>query len=87
MSRSPSSSQPGGIPSRKHHGPLRNPENQERIEKIPPAVVRRLSLYSRVLTALEMNNVEKISSKELAEHLGLNSAQVRKDLALSLIHI
>ena len=81
MSRSANSSEAGGNASRKNHSPLRKPENQERIEKIPPAVVRRLSLYSRVLTALEMNNVEKISSKELAEHLGLNSAQVRKDLA------
>lgn len=49
--------------------------------KIPPAVVRRLSLYSRILTDLEMNSVEKVSSRELAELLGINSAQVRKDLA------
>lgn len=61
--------------------PLRHPENQERISRIPPAVVKRLSLYSRVLTDLEMSNVEKVSSQELAEYLGFNSAQVRKDLA------
>lgn len=52
-----------------------------RLEKIPPAVVRRLALYSRVLSDLELNNVEKINSSDLAELLGINSAQVRKDLA------
>ena len=61
--------------------PLRAPESQERIARIPKAVIKRLSLYSRVLQSLEWGNVEKVSSQELAEHLGLNSAQVRKDLA------
>lgn len=49
--------------------------------RMPMAVVRRLSLYSRALTDLEMNSVDKVSSQELASMLGLNSAQVRKDLA------
>jgi redox-sensing transcriptional repressor len=49
--------------------------------RMPMAVVRRLSLYSRALTDLEMNSVDKVSSQELAAMLGLNSAQVRKDLA------
>lgn len=49
--------------------------------RIPKAVVKRLSLYARVLQGLEYQNVEKISSAELARRLGLNSAQVRKDLA------
>lgn len=49
--------------------------------RIPPAVVRRLALYSRVLSDLELNSAEKVSSSELAELLGVNSAQVRKDLA------
>lgn len=48
---------------------------------IPKAVVKRLSLYSRVLQNLEMKSISKISSKKLSEHLGLNPAQVRKDLA------
>jgi redox-sensing transcriptional repressor len=61
--------------------PLRGPDTLEQIDRIPAAVVKRLSLYSRVLTDLEMSNVEKVSSQELAEYLGLNSAQVRKDLA------
>ena len=50
-------------------------------KKIPKAVIKRLSLYSRVLQAMEMRSVEKISSMELGEKLGLNPAQVRKDLA------
>lgn len=49
--------------------------------KIPKAVIKRLSLYSRVLQAMEMRSVEKISSMDLGEKLGLNPAQVRKDLA------
>ncbi|MBI5154854.1 redox-sensing transcriptional repressor Rex, partial [Candidatus Poribacteria bacterium] len=49
--------------------------------KVPKAVIKRLSLYSRVLQMLERNKVEKVSSTELADQLGLNSAQVRKDLA------
>lgn len=87
MSRAPSnppSAKPQGLPGGQPpagRSPLRHPENVERISNIPPAVVRRLSLYSRVLTDLEMNNIEKVSSQELAEYLGLNSAQVRKDLA------
>ena len=50
-------------------------------KKIPKAVIKRLSLYSRVLQNLEILDREKVSSRELATHLGLNSAQVRKDLA------
>ncbi|MEQ8819117.1 MAG: redox-sensing transcriptional repressor Rex [Sumerlaeia bacterium] len=49
--------------------------------RIPKAVIKRLSLYSRVLQHLERDKVEKVSSTELGRQLGLNSAQVRKDLA------
>jgi len=52
-----------------------------RNQDIPKAVIKRLSLYSRVLQNLEIKNVQKVSSKELGELLGVNSAQVRKDLA------
>jgi redox-sensing transcriptional repressor len=50
-------------------------------KRIPKAVIKRLSLYSRILQNLEMKNITKVSSKELSEHLGQNPAQVRKDLA------
>jgi redox-sensing transcriptional repressor len=51
------------------------------MQKIPKAVIKRLSLYNRILQKLSMSGVEKVLSKELGEALGLNSAQVRKDLA------
>ena len=41
----------------------------------------RLSIYLRCLEELQTDGVEAISSKKLAERFGLNSAQVRKDLA------
>lgn len=69
---------PGSAPRRE---PLRSPDHAESIARIPKAVIKRLSLYSRILQDLAMSNVEKVSSRELAEQLGLNSAQVRKDLA------
>ncbi|MEO8377337.1 MAG: redox-sensing transcriptional repressor Rex [Candidatus Sumerlaeota bacterium] len=50
-------------------------------QRIPSAVIKRLSLYSRILQSFEFQGIEKISSAELARRLGLNSAQVRKDLA------
>src|SRR3990170_3497712 len=49
--------------------------------KIPEKTVTRLSIYLRCLEELENGGVVSISSKELAERFGLNSAQVRKDLA------
>ncbi|MBN1516890.1 redox-sensing transcriptional repressor Rex [Candidatus Sumerlaeota bacterium] len=50
-------------------------------KKIPKAVIKRLSLYSRMLQELEHKNITKISSKELSDLLGMNPAKVRKDLA------
>lgn len=49
--------------------------------KIPKKVVKRLSLYARILQKLSFSGLEKVSSKELGDALGINSAQVRKDLA------
>jgi redox-sensing transcriptional repressor len=49
--------------------------------KIPEKTVTRLSIYLRCLEELEAKGVTSVSSKEMAEHFGLNSAQVRKDLA------
>lgn len=47
----------------------------------PQATIRRLSVYLRYLSALESDGTMVISSHDLAKRLGLNSAQVRKDLA------
>lgn len=49
--------------------------------KIPEKTVTRLSIYLRCLEELEADGVTSVSSKQLAERFGLNSAQVRKDLA------
>lgn len=49
--------------------------------KIPEKTVTRLSIYLRCLEELENDGIVKMSSKQLAERFGLNSAQVRKDLA------
>ncbi|MCB2153657.1 redox-sensing transcriptional repressor Rex [bacterium] len=69
---------PKKLPSSKEAG-TGDSSSSER--KIPKAVIKRLSLYSRALQTLERDKVEKVSSTELGEMLGLNSAQVRKDLA------
>ena len=47
----------------------------------PEACVARLSLYVRVLTRLGTQRVNFISSRRLAQQLGLTDAQVRRDLS------
>jgi redox-sensing transcriptional repressor len=49
--------------------------------RIPEMTIRRLSVYTRCLQQLEEDGVKTVSSQDLAERFGLNSAQVRKDLA------
>ncbi|QGU00053.1 Redox-sensing transcriptional repressor Rex [Candidatus Syntrophocurvum alkaliphilum] len=49
--------------------------------KIPEATVMRLSIYSRYLQKLIENGTQTISSGEIANGVGVGSAQVRKDLA------
>ena len=49
--------------------------------KIPEKTITRLSIYLRCLEELEAVNTTSVSSRQLAERFGLNSAQVRKDLA------
>ena len=49
--------------------------------KIPEKTVTRLSIYLRCLEDLQAERVAAVSSKKFAERFGLNSAQVRKDLA------
>jgi len=50
-------------------------------KKISESTIQRLSLYYRVLSILEIEDVKTISSKELAKHEKLTPAQVRKDLS------
>jgi redox-sensing transcriptional repressor len=47
----------------------------------PEACVARLSLYVRELSRLNARQVDFVSSRLLAQHLGLTDAQVRRDLS------
>lgn len=49
--------------------------------KIPEATIIRLSVYSRYLARCDRRGIVTISSNEIAEGVGVSSAQVRKDLA------
>ncbi len=51
------------------------------IDKISEFTIYRLSVYRRCLEQLEREGIKTISSKDFALRFGLNSAQVRKDLA------
>jgi redox-sensing transcriptional repressor len=50
-------------------------------KKIPRPTVNRLSLYLKCFSDLAASNVEYVSSEQVAKVIGLNPAQVRKDLA------
>jgi len=49
-------------------------------QKVPNETIRRLPMYLRALLVCPTDK-RIVSSDELAEHLGLNSPQVRKDLS------
>ena len=49
--------------------------------RIPERAITRLSIYLRCLEELLADGTLAVSSQQLAERFGLNSAQVRKDLA------
>ena len=50
-------------------------------DNISEFTIYRLSIYKRCLEQLEREHLKTVSSKEFAFRFGLNSAQVRKDLA------
>jgi redox-sensing transcriptional repressor len=49
--------------------------------RIPERAITRLSIYLRCLEELLADGTAAVSSQQLAQRFGLNSAQVRKDLA------
>lgn len=49
--------------------------------QVPDACVERLSVYVRQLARLQQRSAGFVSSKALAEQLGLTDAQVRRDLS------
>ena len=50
-------------------------------DSIPDIVIGRLPVYLRTLRLLADDGREVTSSQELGEHLGISSAQIRKDLS------
>ncbi|MCZ7546195.1 MAG: redox-sensing transcriptional repressor Rex [Anaerolineae bacterium] len=48
---------------------------------VPDIVIGRLPLYLRALKRMEQDGIEITSSHELGRHLGISSAQIRKDLS------
>jgi redox-sensing transcriptional repressor len=51
------------------------------MDEVPGIVVGRLPIYLRMLEFLKREGKPVTSSQELAERLGLSSAQIRKDLS------
>ncbi|HOO74903.1 MAG TPA: redox-sensing transcriptional repressor Rex, partial [Tepiditoga sp.] len=49
--------------------------------KIPKPTVKRLAIYYRCLTKLKETGIDRTSSKEMADALGIKASQVRKDLS------
>ncbi len=50
-------------------------------KSVPDIVVARLPLYLRALAAMQNNGKDFTSSQEMADWLGISSAQIRKDLS------
>lgn len=60
--------------------PDRSPANPAG-RQLPAATVARLTLYLRALNTILGEGVERVSSEELAEAVGVSSTNVRKDLS------
>lgn len=52
-----------------------------KIKKVPQATISRFPLYLRALVNLLSRDVRVISSQQLAEEVGTNAAQIRKDFS------
>lgn len=50
-------------------------------EPIPDIVIRRLPVYIRTLRELQERGISSVSSDELAAHIGVTAAQIRRDLS------
>ncbi|MFC3931667.1 redox-sensing transcriptional repressor Rex [Streptococcus dentapri] len=50
-------------------------------KSIPRATAKRLSLYYRTFKRFHAENIEKASSKQIAEAIGIDSATVRRDFS------
>ncbi len=52
-----------------------------KIKELPEKTLKRLIIYLKVLENLDKQNIDFISSEDLAKRCGVNSAQLRKDLS------
>ena len=51
----------------------------QKSSRVSEAVIRRLPKYYRYLKEMEKNGVQRISSKELSNRMGLTASQIRQD--------
>jgi len=49
-------------------------------EKIPQPTIERLPIYYRCILQMQEEGIKTVSSEELGKRIGINSAQIRKDL-------
>lgn len=49
-------------------------------EKIPQPTIERLPIYYRSLLQMQEEGIKTVSSEDLGTRIGINSAQIRKDL-------
>src|SRR5512143_2469348 len=61
--------------------PMYRTKNGDSTADIPDIAIQRLPLYLRALMQLKAHNQRVTSSQELAQHLHISSAQIRKDLS------
>ncbi len=52
-----------------------------RYRRIPDETVRRMPVYLRAAISFGQQGIERVSSNELANHVGVNPWQIRKDLS------
>lgn len=55
--------------------------DKDKFENIPRATEKRLSIYYRVFKRFNGEGIEKASSKQIAEAIGVDSATVRRDFS------
>jgi len=70
----------GPLPGRNGRRGGRDDETAESVG-IPDIVIRRLPVYVRTLRGLRGHGIHSVSSDELADHIGVTAAQIRRDLS------
>lgn len=69
-----------GLPPRASRSGPGPASNGMQHEPIPDIVIRRLPVYVRTLRGLQQRGIASVSSDELAGHIGVTAAQIRRDL-------